>query len=91
MPTCSNPKTRPCWPGTPSTAPSGYTIEVDNDDQFIGATTYSSKTTSFVVPDPGPELTYFWRVRANFDGGYTSEWSATRSFNVFALPAPELI
>ena len=69
----------------------GYVIEVDNDDQFVGATSYTSKVTSFLVPDPGPELTYFWRVRATFDGGYTGDWSDARSFNILALAAPELV
>lgn len=68
-----------------------YSIEVDTDDMFIGAAAYTSKVTSYLVPDPGLELTYFWRVRANFDDGYASEWSEPMSFNVLALPAPDLV
>ena len=29
-----------------------YTVEVDGDSDFIGATSYTTKTTSLVVPDP---------------------------------------
>ena len=67
-----------------------YTIEVDDDNQFIQPKVYTSATTSFVLPDPGPELTYFWHVRANFAGGFNSLWSDVHSFKVLGIDAPDL-
>lgn len=62
-----------------------YEIEIDTEDDFIGATLYSTKTPSFVLPDTKEPRTYFWRVRAIRANGLTTLWSAPRSYNILAL------
>lgn len=84
------PDDTPLLTWSPVTGATSYSIEVDNDDQFVDASTYTSKTNAFTIPDPGPQQTYYWHVRANLTGGITSAWSDDWSFDVLALPAPVL-
>ncbi len=64
---------------------SGYDIEVDSDEDWVGATSYSTQNTSFVVPKPQEVGDYYWRVRATFDGGVVTAWSSSGSYDVQAL------
>jgi hypothetical protein len=76
---------------TPAQGAIGYTIEVDDDDRFLTPSgTYTSSLTSFLLPDPGLEQTYYWHVRANFSGNISSRWSAPNNFTVLGLAAPAL-
>ena len=68
-----------------------YTVEVDGDADFIGAKSWTTKTTSLAVPDALPAGDYFWRVTASLEGGYNSTPSPTMSFILGALPSPRLI
>ena len=67
-----------------------YTVEVDGDADFIGAKSWTTKTTSLAVPDALPAGDYFWRVTASLEGGYNSTPSPTMSFVLGALPSPQL-
>ncbi|SED35727.1 Ig-like domain-containing protein [Nocardioides exalbidus] len=67
-----------------------YTIEVDGDSDFIGAKTYTSRTTSLALPDALPAGDYFWRVTASLEGGYNSQPSPPMSFILGSLPSPKL-
>jgi hypothetical protein len=67
-----------------------YTVEVDGDADFIGAKSYTTKTTSLAVPDALPAGDYFWRVTASLEGGYNSVPSPTMSFVLGSLPSPRL-
>lgn len=67
-----------------------YTIEVDGDADFIGAKSYTSRTTSFAIPEALPAGDYFWRVTATLDGGFNSQPSPTSSFILGTLPSPTL-
>jgi len=67
-----------------------YTVEVDGDADFIGATSYSTKTTSLALPKALPAGDYFWRVTASLGQGLNSVPSAASSFILSALPAPTL-
>ena len=67
-----------------------YTVEVDGDADFIGAKSWTTKTTSLAVPDALPAGDYFWRVTASLDGGFNSLPSPTSSFVLGALPSPRL-
>lgn len=65
---------------------SRYLVEVDTDSDFIGASSYSTSTTSFVVADTLEPRTYHWRVRVELDKGLLSQWTVPRTFAVLALP-----
>jgi hypothetical protein len=67
-----------------------YTVEVDGDSDFIGAKSYSTRTTSFAIPEALPAGDYFWRVTATLDGGYNSQPSPAMSFILGSLPSPRL-
>ena len=54
-----------------------YTVQLDGDADFIGAKSYTTKTTSLVVPDPLIVGTYYWRVIATKAAGIVSQPSAT--------------
>jgi hypothetical protein len=86
------PEDSPLLTWMPVNGATSYTVQVDNDDLFADPTiSYTSKTTAYTIEDAGPELTYYWRVLANFAGNLTSDWSEVRSFDLLALPAPQLI
>ena len=75
---------------TPVPGATSYTIEIDDADDFIGATTYSTKTSSYVVPSPQIARPYFWRVRATLASGIVSEYSETRTYKIGGLDKPVL-
>jgi hypothetical protein len=71
-----------------------YTLEVSTDSQFVnpGAIkTYTTQTSSYVVPDPVVATTYHWRVRASLGSGVVTEWSATQSYGMGGLEKPVLV
>ncbi|MGO4599716.1 hypothetical protein [Terrabacter sp. 2RAF25] len=63
----------------------GYEIDVDVDTDFIGASTYSTKTTSLVVPDAKADGTYNWRVRAQLSNGRYTRNSSVWSYRIGPL------
>jgi hypothetical protein len=77
------------WSGSPGAT--SYTVEVDGEPDFVGAKSYSTKTTSLVVPDPLGAGDYWWRVTAVKGPGLISQPSASASFIIGALPAPVLV
>ena len=68
-------------------APSSYKVEVDGDSDFVGATTYTTKSTSLVVPDPLGAGDWYWRVTASKGNGLKSAPSEARRF-VDRPPSP---
>jgi large repetitive protein len=70
---------------TPVPGAKSYTIEVDDADDFIGASTYTTKTTSYVVPTPQVKKDYYWHVRATLDGSILTEWSEARHYSIGGL------
>jgi hypothetical protein len=77
------------WQGSPGAA--SYTVEVDADSDFVGSKSYSTKTTSLVVPDPLGEGDWFWRVTAVKSAGLVSLPSVPLSFNILPLAKPALV
>ncbi|MFW5475137.1 hypothetical protein ACOCJ5_17635 [Knoellia sp. CPCC 206450] len=71
------------------TGATAYQIEVDSDAEFIEASSYTTKSTSFVVPDPKADGTYFWRVRAQLSNGLYTAFSPERSYTIGQLPKVE--
>lgn len=76
------------WLG--STRALSYTVEVDGDSDFVGSKTYSTKSTSLVVPDPLSAGDWFWRVTAVKGTGLVSLPSQGATFNVLPLAQPTL-
>ncbi len=87
----SQPSNPPLLSWSGSQGAISYTVEVDGDADFIGASSYTTKTTSLVVPDPLGAGDYFWRVTATKAAGIISEPSDAASFVIAALPAPVLV
>lgn len=67
-----------------------YTVLVDGDDDLNGALTYKTKTTSVVVDVPLDKGDWYWQVTASMAGGVNSPPSSVSSFDILALPAPDL-
>ena len=67
-----------------------YTVQVDSEPDMIGAKTYTTKGTSFVVPDPLTVGTWYWQVTASKGSGLNSLPSDQRRFNILALDPPEI-
>ena len=57
-----------------------YELQVDDADDFIGATTYKTKNTSYVITEPRTVgQTFYWQLRGVSGGNY-SDWSAFGKF-----------
>ncbi|WP_404391262.1 hypothetical protein [Humibacillus xanthopallidus] len=84
-PALAQPDEPPLLTWTAVKAAVSYQVEVDPDGDFVGAASYSTKTTSLVVPDPKADGTYNWRVRALLSNGLYTAFSSPWSFTVGAL------
>ncbi|MFC7491408.1 MULTISPECIES: hypothetical protein [unclassified Knoellia] len=79
------------WKGV--SGATGYQVEVDataegaTSADFVDASSYSTKSTSFVVPDPKADGTYFWRVRAQLSNGLYTAFSAPWRYKIGQLLA----
>ena len=86
------------WEGTQGATE--YRVQVDaegNDDSWVGAKEYVTKSTSIVVPDPlavddpAQPKTYYWRVQATKASGIFSDYSAQAEFAVGSLNQPAIV
>ena len=69
-------------------------IEISSDPNFVDpslTTSYTTKTSSSVVPNPQVATLYYWRVRATLAAGVFTEWSAVRTYEMGGLAAPVLV
>jgi len=66
----------------------GYLVEMDTDPDFVGATSYTTGTTSLVVPTALEAGSYWWRVTAKLGSSTVSVPSESASFTVLPLDAP---
>ncbi|MDT0213368.1 fibronectin type III domain-containing protein [Rothia sp. ARF10] len=77
------------WEGV--AAATAYQIEVDavadgaSEADFIDASSYTTKSTSFVVPDPKADGTYFWRVRAQLSNSLYTAYSTPWKYKIGPL------
>ncbi len=70
-----------------------YTLEIDDADDFIGASSYTTNNTSFTPTEP-PTIgqTFFWRLRAtSTTGGVVSQWTETREYTYAWPTIPTLL
>lgn len=87
-----NPDNPPLLTWTPVPGAVSYTVEIDTEDQFIGATPYSTKSNAFVVSDnQAPGIEYFWRVQAVLANSVSTDFSGTRSYSVLPIGTPAII
>jgi hypothetical protein len=65
-----------------------YAVEVDRGEtaDWVDSTTYTTQTTSLVLPDPQENGLYWWRVRAELGAGQSTHSSGARSYRVGPLP-----
>ena len=72
--TLEQPDNPPLLSWTAVSGATGYSIEVSRDQSFLEefTNTYTTKTTSIVVPDQDHGGTYYWHVRAVLGTGITS-------------------
>ena len=64
-----------------------YTLEIDDADDFVGASSFTTNNTNFTLTEPPTiDQTYFWRLRAtSTTGGVVSDWTGTREYT-YAWP-----
>jgi hypothetical protein len=70
----------------PVSSAKSYQLEVDNDPDFVDAGTATVSTTSYLIQNPQPTSTFYWRVRAVHAGGAVTRWSATWSYHIPGMP-----
>lgn len=81
------PNNPPLLKWQPVRGATSYSVEIDGaEHDWVGTTSYATKTSSFVVPDPQENGTYWWRVRALLGTGITTQPSEERSYTVGPLP-----
>ena len=72
----------------------GYTVQVGTDSNFVDSSlfkSYTTKTSSYVVPDPLVATQYFWRVQADMGSGIVTDWSAAGDYQIGGLARPVLV
>ena len=68
-----------------------YELQVDDAEDFIGATTYTTKNTAYVITEPRTVgQTFYWRVRG-VSGSIYSDWSPTADFRSVWPTKPVLV
>ena len=67
-----------------------YTVQVDSEPDMIGAKSYTTRSTSLVVPDPLTVGDWYWQVTASKGSGLNSLPSSISHFHVKPLVAPTI-
>jgi hypothetical protein len=88
--TLQQPRQQPLLRWTTSRGATSYTVQLDGDQDLIGGTSYTTKSTSFVIPKALTTGDWYWRVIANKSSSILSQPSPTVSFNIGALDVPAL-
>lgn len=92
--TLSQPSQPPLLTWSTSPGATSYIVEVDGDADFVNADSFTTSSTSLVVPKALPAGTvenpadYFWRVTATKGSGLNSFPSPASRFVIGPLPAP---
>jgi hypothetical protein len=84
------PNNPPLLTWAPSAGATSYKVEVDGDADFVGASIYTTSSTSLVVPLNVGVGDWFWRVTASRGTGLNSPASEDRRFVVSPLEIPEI-
>jgi hypothetical protein len=86
----AQPVNPPLLTWAPSAGATSYKVEVDGDADFVGASSYTTKNTSLVVPFPLGDGDWYWRVTASKGTSLNSLASEERRFVVSPLRQPEI-
>lgn len=90
--TLAQPADPPLLTWTPVSGAASYTVEIDDEPDFVSPSTYPTEATALVVPNnQAPDVTYFWRVRANLADGFSTNYSDPRSYTVAPIEQPTIL
>ena len=90
--TLAQPADPPLLTWTPVSGAASYTVEVDTEPGFVSPSTYPTEATALVVPDNhAPDVTYYWRVRADLANGFSTNYSDYRSYAVAPIVQPAIL
>jgi len=84
-PALQQPSNPPLLSWTAVQGATNYEVQVDPDGDFIGATSYTTRIPSLVVPDPAANGSYYWRVRAQLSNNLYTAFSTPWQFTIGAL------
>jgi hypothetical protein len=86
--TLAQPTQPPLLRWEPVAGATSYQVEIDRGDEadWVDTQTYSTQTTSLVVPDPQENGQYWWRVRAEVGAGQSTHPSPAWLYKVGPLP-----
>ena len=88
--TLAQPDSPPLLQWSSSQGAVSYTVTVDGDADMIGAKSYTTKTTSLVVPDPLTVGDWYWQVTAVKGPGLVSLPSSVVRFDITPLAQPQI-
>jgi hypothetical protein len=84
--TLEQPESPPVLKWNPVPGARYYEIELDGvEHDWVDTTTYKTETTSFVVREPQPNGTYWWRIRAVLATGVNTKYSDEWTYSIGAL------
>ncbi|QSR33059.1 hypothetical protein CFI00_21645 [Nocardioides sp. S5] len=90
--TLAQPADPPLLTWAPVSGAASYTVEVDDEPGFVSPSTYPTEATALVVPNnQAPDVTYYWRVRADLADGFSTDYSDDRSYTVAPIVQPTII
>lgn len=89
--TLQQPSDPPLLTWKPVSGAVAYTVSVDADNDFVGATEIRTKSTSLVVPSALTAGDWYWKVSADLGNGISSASSEERRFDVLALADPVMV
>ena len=89
--TLQQPNDPPLLVWQPVSGAVAYTVSVDADNDFVGATEVRTRSTSLVVPSALTSGDWYWKVSADLGNGISSASSEERRFDVLALADPVMV
>lgn len=89
--TLQQPDDAPLLSWQPITGAVAYTVSIDADSDFVGATEVRTRSTSLVVPNTLTAGDWYWRVVADLGNGISSASSDERRFDVLPLAEPAMV
>jgi hypothetical protein len=72
----------------PVAGAAAYTVTIDADNDFVGATEIRTRSSSLVVPNALTAGDWYWKVSADLNNGLSSAPSEERRFDILPLADP---
>ena len=89
--TLQQPNDPPLLAWQPVSGAVAYTVSIDADSDFVGATEIRTRSTSLVVPSALTAGDWYWKVSADLGNGISSAQSEERRFDILPLPDPVMV